>query len=107
MQNLGISPRAVRFAGDCGSKDESMADTYMREAQLLVLKVQEMCLHTLRSGTVPSDLVGAGRAVESSHGAVDGGAPPAAAGSQAVIRASLRSLPSTCAASSWLPGCQP
>ena len=51
-------------AGDWGSKEESMADTYMREAQL-VLKAQEMCLHTLRSGTVP--------AVESSHGAVDGG----------------------------------
>ena len=52
MQTLGISLRAVRFAGDWGSKDESMADTYMREAQLLVLKAQEMCLRTLRSGTV-------------------------------------------------------
>ena len=30
-----------------------MADTYMREAQLLVLKAQEMCLRTLHSGTVP------------------------------------------------------
>ena len=46
MQILGISPRAVRFAGDWGSKDESMADTYMNKAQLLVLKAQDVLAHS-------------------------------------------------------------
>eukprot|EP00435_Cladocopium_sp_Y103_P058408 s155_g20.t1 len=40
----------VRLAGDWAAKEDAMPDTYLREAQLMVLKGQESCLTYLRSG---------------------------------------------------------
>ena len=50
MQHLGISPRAVRFSGNWGQREDSMPDSYLREAQTLVLAAQERCLAFLRGG---------------------------------------------------------
>ena len=44
MQHLGLSPKAVRLSGGWADKNETMADVYLREAQLLTLKSQERCL---------------------------------------------------------------
>ena len=58
MQHLGMKSKVVRFSGDWSSKDESMEDTYLREAQLLALKGQERCLAFLRKGGDIGGLVG-------------------------------------------------
>ena len=50
MQHLGIREKAVRFQGGWASRAETMPDTYLREAQTLVLTVQQRCLDYLRSG---------------------------------------------------------
>ncbi|CAE7766427.1 scn4aa [Symbiodinium sp. CCMP2592] len=51
MQHLGISPRAVRFSGNWRQREDSMPDSYLREAQTLVLAAQERCLAFLRGGS--------------------------------------------------------
>ena len=48
MQHLNLPPRVVRFAGDWGAAGESMADLYLREAQLLTLAAQQKALMYLR-----------------------------------------------------------
>ena len=58
MQHMGLPPRVVRLSGDWSKRDESMADTYLREAQLLQLKGQERCLAYLRKGGDIGGLVG-------------------------------------------------
>ena len=50
MQHLGIREKAVRFQGGWASRAESMPDVYLREAQTLVLLVQQRCLSYLRAG---------------------------------------------------------
>ena len=60
MQHLNISPRVVRFVGDWGSKDESMADLYLREAQLMTLSAQQDALKFLRLGGSVVGLEGQG-----------------------------------------------
>eukprot|EP00435_Cladocopium_sp_Y103_P070568 s178_g35.t1 len=65
MQHLELDPKMVRLAGDWAAKEDAMPDTYLREAQLMVLKGQESCLTYLRSGgdfgfLVSGGLVGAG-----------------------------------------------
>ena len=50
MQHLGIREKAVRFQGGWSSRAETMPDTYLREAQTLVLTVQQRCLDYLRAG---------------------------------------------------------
>lgn len=62
MQHLELDPKAVRMAGDWSSSGESMPDVYLREAQLIVLKGQEACLHYLRAGGDFGGLVNAGLA---------------------------------------------
>ena len=60
MQHLNVGPKTVRLAGDWSSKEDSMPDIYLREAQLLVMKGQEACLAHLRSGGDFAGFVGAG-----------------------------------------------
>ena len=62
MQHLSLDPKTVRLSGDWSLKDESMADTYLREAQILVLNGQEVCLNYLRSGGDFGGLVAEGLA---------------------------------------------
>ena len=50
MQRLGIREKTVRFQGSWASRAEAMPDTYLREAQTLVLAAQLKCLEYLRSG---------------------------------------------------------
>lgn len=59
MQHLGIKEKAVRFQGNWRDREESMPDTYLREAQTLVLRAQERCLGYLRDGGDIMRLVGA------------------------------------------------
>ena len=47
---MNLPPRVVRFVGDWGSKDESMADLYLREAQLMTLTAQQDAGKFLRLG---------------------------------------------------------
>ena len=50
MQHLGVSDKAVRHAGAWSLKADATPDTYLREAAILALKGQEVCLRHLRSG---------------------------------------------------------
>ena len=58
MQHLGVDPKIVRFSGDWVQKDESMADTYLRETEMLALRGQERSLLFLRKGGDLGGLVG-------------------------------------------------
>ena len=58
MQHLNLSPKAVRLSGGWADKHESMADVYLREAQLMTLRSQERCLLYLRKGGDLGGLVG-------------------------------------------------
>lgn len=65
MQHLELDPKMIRLAGDWSAKEDTMPDTYLREAQLMVLRGQESCMAYLRSGgdfggLVSSGLVGSG-----------------------------------------------
>ena len=50
MMHLDMGERAVRFAGNWKSVQETMTDAYLRESQLLVLQAQEKALSYLRAG---------------------------------------------------------
>ena len=50
MQHSNVEPKVVRFAGAWKDRHETMPDTYLREAQSLVLSAQERCLEILRNG---------------------------------------------------------
>ena len=50
MQHLNVDTKVVRLAGGWSSKDEMMPDTYLREAQVMVLGAQEKVLEHLRRG---------------------------------------------------------
>ena len=58
MMHCKISPRAVRFAGNWKDQRETMPDTYLREAQLLVLDAQETVLNYIRGGGFVATLEG-------------------------------------------------
>lgn len=58
MMHCKVSPRAVRFAGNWKDQRESMPDTYLREAQLLVLDAQETVLNYIRGGGFVATLEG-------------------------------------------------
>ena len=58
MQHLKISSKVVRFSGDWHDSKENMADTYLREAMVMVLRGQERALAYLRSGGDLGGLVG-------------------------------------------------
>ena len=58
MQHLNISPKVVRFSGDWHDANESMADVYLREAMVMVLRGQERALAYLRAGGDLGGLVG-------------------------------------------------
>ena len=58
MMHCKISPRAVRFAGNWKDQRETMPDTYLREAQLLVLDAQETVLNYIRGGGFVTTLEG-------------------------------------------------
>ena len=75
MQHLQLDPRAIRFAGDWSSREDTMPDVYLREAQLMVLKGQETCLAYLRQGGDFGGLVSGGRVGDVPHGG-DGEKPP-------------------------------
>ena len=65
MQHLELDPKMIRLAGDWSAKEDTMPDTYLREAQLMVLRRQESCMAYLRSGgdfggLVSRGLVGSG-----------------------------------------------
>ena len=47
---LSLDERAIRLAGDWKAKGGSMLDTYLRQAQLLVLSAQEKVLRHIRGG---------------------------------------------------------
>ena len=44
MQHLELDPKMIRLAGDWFAKEDTMPDTYLREAQLMVLRGQESCM---------------------------------------------------------------
>lgn len=67
MQHLELDPKMIRLAGDWSAKEDTMPDTYLREAQLMVLKGQESCMAYLRAGGDFGGLVSSG---------LVGGAPP-------------------------------
>ena len=50
MQHLSVDTKVVRLAGGWTSRDENMPDTYLREAQVMVLGAQEKVLEYLRRG---------------------------------------------------------
>ena len=50
MQHINLPARVVRFAGDWSAVGESMADLYLREAQLLTLDAQQKAIRYLRMG---------------------------------------------------------
>ena len=50
MQHLNVPPKVVRVQGAWRNKEDAMADSYLRAAQILVLEAQERCLSYLRSG---------------------------------------------------------
>ena len=58
MMHCKVSPRAVRFAGNWKDQRETMPDTYLREAQLLVLEAQEQVLKYIRGGGYVATLEG-------------------------------------------------
>ena len=58
MQHLNIPPRVVRVQGAWKNKEDAMADSYLRAAQILVLEAQERCLSYLRKGGDLPHLVG-------------------------------------------------
>ena len=60
MQHLDVPARVVRFAGSWSCPQESMADLYLREAQLLTLVAQEKALKFLRFGGSVQGLLGEG-----------------------------------------------
>ncbi len=60
MQHLDVPARTVRFAGSWSCPQESMADLYLREAQLLTLDAQEKALKFLRLGGSVQGLIGEG-----------------------------------------------
>ena len=60
MQHLDVPARVVRFAGSWSCPQESMADLYLREAQLLTLDAQEKALKFLRLGGSVQGLIGEG-----------------------------------------------
>ena len=64
MMHLDVGERAVRFAGNWKSAQESMPDAYLRESQLLVLRAQERALLYLREGGDVAVLEGVGLAQE-------------------------------------------
>ena len=68
MQHLNIPPQVVRVQGAWKNKEDAMADSYLRAAQILVLEAQERCLSYLRKGGDLPHLVG--EALQS------GGIPP-------------------------------
>ena len=50
MQHLSVDTKVVRLAGGWTSRDENMPDTYLREAQVMVLGAQEKVLEYIRRG---------------------------------------------------------
>ena len=72
MQHLELDPKMIRLAGDWAAKEDTMPDTYLREAQLMVLRGQESCLAYLRSGGDFSSLVSSGLVVGSGPPTGDG-----------------------------------
>ena len=58
MQHIGVQERAVRFQGNWSSRAETMPDTYLREAQTLLIAAQQRCLAYLRAGGDIVKLVG-------------------------------------------------
>ena len=58
MMHCKVGDRAVRFAGNWKDQREAMPDTYLREAQLLVLEAQEQVLKYIRSGGFVATLEG-------------------------------------------------
>lgn len=50
MQHLSVDTKVVRLAGGWTSRDENMPDTYLREAQIMVLGAQEKVLDYIRKG---------------------------------------------------------
>eukprot|EP00435_Cladocopium_sp_Y103_P018643 s2629_g4.t1 len=61
MQHLELDPKMIRLAGDWAAREDTMPDTYLREAQLLVLRGQESCLTYLRAGGDFGGLVSGGQ----------------------------------------------
>eukprot|EP00435_Cladocopium_sp_Y103_P019421 s1582_g4.t1 len=58
MQHLHLPPRVVRFQGSWHSKEDNMADLYVRESQVIILEAQEKCLSYLRKGGDLQTLIG-------------------------------------------------
>eukprot|EP00435_Cladocopium_sp_Y103_P009771 s2693_g2.t1 len=50
MQHLGLKEKVVRFQGGWKDRAETMPDTYLREAQTLLLESQLKCIVYLREG---------------------------------------------------------
>ena len=106
MQHLELDPKMIRLAGDWAAKEDAMPDTYLREAQLMVLRGQESCLSYLRSGgdfcsLVSDGLVGfgpptgdgdPGKPADASHGEASGVAEekPVPSAEEALRRAAAR-----------------
>ena len=58
MGHLGIKAKVIRFQGAWSKKEDSMVDTYLREAQVIVLRGQVAVMEKLRSGEEVGSLEG-------------------------------------------------
>lgn len=60
MGHLGVKSKVIRFQGAWSKRSDNMSDTYLREAQVIVLRGQVTVLERLRSGEKVGSLEGFG-----------------------------------------------
>lgn len=93
MSHFHIRGKIIRFQGAWAKQADSMPDTYLREAQVMVLTGQIQTLEKIRGGEGVSSLVGVGldrrgQTAETVAGSADeGGVPSAKSEAERVYRA--------------------
>ena len=93
MSHFHIRGKIIRFQGAWAKQADSMPDTYLREAQVMVLTGQIQTLEKIRGGEGVSSLVGVGldrrgqTAETVAGGADEGGVPSAKSEAERVDRA--------------------
>ena len=60
MTHFGVRGKVIRYQGNWAKRADSMPDTYLREAQVIVIKGQIEVLEKIRAGESISSLVGVG-----------------------------------------------
>ena len=72
MAHFGTKAKVIRYQGNWSKKADSMPDTYLREAQVIVLKGQIEVLERIRAGETLDTLVGVPLAGDGSGPRPDG-----------------------------------